>query len=303
MIRLFGTDQTQMTSELVLMWGSLFVKMPITGDDTTDLSRLRTLTSTVFNMFLDKYTRMYELFAITYEPLENYNMVESGNDTSTGTVGGTSTVTDIGTNKEVRNLATSYTSKGQDETTGTEVVAHNTTDTVTHDTNDVTTFGRKVATTGSSSSKLDNTSTDTVAPFDSDAFFNNSQTTGVSNNTGTDTSDVTNSGQDSTLFKGTDTTTHTGTDSTGTNTVTESTKTDTSTNTGSVDFTNKAESSTTYNDNKSENATHSLTRHGNIGVTTSQQMLLSELELIPKKQIKFEFFNDLKQLILIGIYN
>lgn len=302
MIRLFGTDQNQMTTELVLMWGSLLVNVPVTGDDSTDLSRLRTLTSYVFNMYFEKYVRMSDLFAITYAPLENYNMIETGNDNITGTNGGSSSVTDSGTNREVRNLATSYTSTGQDETTNSNTVTHNTTDTLTHNTNDITTFGRKIATTGSSSSTLDNTSTDTVAPFDSDAFFNNSQTTGVSSNTGTDTSNVTNSGHDSTQVTGTDTTTHTGTESTSSSSVTDTTKTDSGTNTGSIDTTNNTQSSTTYSDNKSENTTHSLTRHGNIGVTTSQQMLQSELELIPKKQIKFEFYNDLKRLILIGIY-
>ena len=303
MIRLFGADQNQMTTELVLLWGSLLVNVPVTGNDTTDLSRLRALTSYVFNMYLEKYARMSELFAITYSPLENYNMIETGNDSITGTNGGSSSVTDSGTNREVRNLSTSYTSTGQDETTNSNTVTHNTTDTLTHNTNDIITFGRKVATTGSSSSTLDNTSTDTVAPFDSDAFFNNSQTTGVSSNTGTDTSNVTNSGHDSTQVTGTDTTTHTGTESTSSSSVTDTTKTDSGTNTGSIDTTNNTQSSTTYSDNKSENTTHSLTRHGNIGVTTSQQMLQSELELIPKKQLKFEFYNDLKRLILIGIYN
>lgn len=303
MIRLFGADQNQMTNELVLMWGSLLVNVPITGDDTTDLSRLRTLTSYVFNMYLEKYARMSELFSINYSPLENYNMIETGNDSITGTNGGSSSVTDSGTNKEVRNLATSYTSTGQDETTNSNTVTHNTTDTLTHNTSDITTFGRKVATTGSSSSTLDSTSTDTVAPFDSDAFFNNTQSNGVSSNTGTDTSNVTNSGHDSTQVTGTDTTTHTGTESTSSSSVTDTTKTDSGTNTGSIDTTSNTQSSTTYSDNKSENTTHTLTRRGNIGVTTSQQMLESELELIPKKQIKFEFYNDLKRLILIGIYN
>lgn len=302
MRRLFGTDQEQMTNELMLMWGGLLVNVPVTGNDNTDLSRLKTQTSYVFNMYFEKYVHMFDLFAINYSPLENYNMTESGSDNLTGTNGGTSSVTDSGTNKEVRNLATSYTSTGKDETTGSSTVTHNTTDTLTHNIRDITTFGRKVATTGSTSSTLDNTSTDTVAPFDSDAFFNNTQTTGSTSNSGTDTSNVTNSGHDDTQYTGTDTTTHTGTDTTASSSTTDTTKTDSGTNTGSVDITNSAQSSTTYSDNKSENTTHTLTRRGNIGVTTAQQMLEAELELIPKKQIKFEFYNDLKRLILIGIY-
>lgn len=302
MTRLFSATQTQMASELALLYGNLFVNIHSIGDSTADITNLRLKTSLVYNMMLDKYTKMERLFSIEYEPLENYNMIESGSNNSTGSNGGTSSVTDSGTNRETRDLATSYTSTGQDETTDSNTVTHNTTDTLTHNTNDTTTFGHKVATTGSSSSTLDNTSTDTVAPFDSDAFFNNTQTTGMSSNTGTDTSNVTNSGQDSTQVTGTDTTTHTGTESTSSSSVTDSTKTDAGTNTGTIDIATSTQSSTTYSDNKSENTTHTLIRHGNIGVTTSQQMLESELELIPKKQVKFEFYNDLKRLILIGIY-
>ncbi len=302
MTHLFGTNQNQMTSEMVMMSGSVLVNVPVTGNDDTDLSRLRTLTSTVFNMYIDKYTKMHELFSIDYEPLENYNMVESGSDSSTGTNDGTSNVTDSGTNTEVRDLATSYTSTGQDSETGTNTVTYDTTDTVTHNTTDTTTFGHSVATTGNTSSTLNNTSTDTVAPFDSETFFNNTQTTGATSNTGTDTSSVVNSGQDSTKATGTDTTTHTGTEGTSSSNTTNTTKTDSGTNTGSVETTNNTQSSTSYSDNKTESTTHNLTRRGNIGVTTAQQMLESELELIPKKQVKFEFYNDLKRLILIGLY-
>ena len=302
MTHLFGTDQIQMTSELVMMSGNVLVNVPVTGNDDTDLSHLRTLTSTVFNMYIDKYTKMHELFSIDYEPLENYNMVESGSDSLTGANDGNSSATDSGTNTEVRDLATSYISTGQDSETGSNTITYNTTDTVTHNTTDTTTFGRSVATTGSTSNTLNNTSTDTVAPFDSEVFFNNTQTTGATSNTGTDTSSVVNSGQDSTKATGTDTTAHTGTEGTSSSNTTNTTKTDSGTNTGSVETTNSTQSSTSYRDSKTENTTHNLTRRGNIGVTTAQQMLVSELELIPKKQVKFEFYNDLKRLMLIGLY-
>lgn len=302
MTRLFSATQAQMTAELTLLWGNLFVNVHSTGDSTSDITNLRLKTSLVYNMMLDKYTKMQSLFSIEYAPLENYNMVESGSVDLTGTNDGTSNVTDSGTNTEIRDLATSYTSTGQDSTTGSNTVTYDTTDTVTHNTTDTTTFGRSVATTGSTSNTLNNTSTDTVAPFDSEVFFNNSQTTGATSNTGTDSSNVVNSGQDSTKATGTDTTAHTGTEGISSSSTTNTTKTDSGTNTGSVDTTSNTESSTTYTDNKTENTTHNLTRHGNIGVTTSQQMLMSELELIPKRQLKFEFYNDIKQLILIGIY-
>lgn len=302
MTRLFSATQTQMSTELDLLYGSLFVNIHSTGDSTADIANLRLKTSLVYNMMLEKYTKMQSLFAIDYEPLENYNMIENGTTSSTGTGGGTSESTDSGTNTEVRDLATSYTSTGQDTATGSNTITYDTSDTVTHNTSDTTTFGRSVATTGNTSSTLNNTSTDTVAPFDSEVFFNNTQTTGATSNTGTDTSSVVNSGQDSTKVTGTDTTAHTGTEGTSSSSTTDTTKTDSGTNTGSVETTNSTQSSASYSDSKSENGTHTLTRHGNIGVTTSQQMLQSELDLIPRRQLKFEFYNDIKQLILIGIY-
>lgn len=302
MTRLFSTNQNRMTSELVMMWGSVLVNLPVTGNDNTDLSRLRALTSTVFYMYIDKYTKMQALFSIEYAPLENYNMTESGSEDSSGTNESTTNATDNGTATEVRDLATSYTSTGQDSTTGSNTITYNTTDTTTHNTTDTTTYGHTVATTGNTSNTLNNTTTDTVAPFDSETFFNNTQTTGANTSTGTDTSNVTNSGQDSTKATGTDTTAHTGTEGTSSSNTTDTTKTDSGTNTGSVETTNSTQSSTLYSGNTTENTTHTLTRRGNIGVTTAQQMLESELELIPKKQIKFEFYNDLKRLILIGLY-
>lgn len=302
MTRLFSATQTQMSAELDLLYGNLFVNIHSIGDSTSDIANLRLKTSLVYNMMLDKYTKMERLFSIEYEPLENYNMIETGSDSSTGTNDGTSSATDNGTSTEVRDLATSYTSTGQDNTTGSNAITYDTTDTVTHNTTDTTIFGHSVATTGNTSTTLNNTTTDTVAPFDSENFFNNTQTTGATSNTGSDTSNVANSGQDSTKVTGTDTTEHTGTEGTTSTNTTNTTKTDSGTNTGSVETTNNTQSSTSYSDNKTENTTHNLTRRGNIGVTTAQQMLESELELIPKKQLKFEFYNDIKQLILIGIY-
>lgn len=50
------------------------------------------------------------------------------------------------------------------------------------------------------------------------------------------------------------------------------------------------------------NDTHVLTRHGNIGVTTTQKMYEAELNLIPKKQTFLEFYKDWKNLALMCVY-
>lgn len=61
-----------------------------------------------------------------------------------------------------------------------------------------------------------------------------------------------------------------------------------------------------WDDNKSqviekETGTEDLTRHGNIGVTTTQQMINQELEL--RKTVYFEeVFKDIDKILTIGIY-
>lgn len=370
MTRLFSATQSQMTAELTLLWGDLFVNVHSTGDNTADIANLRLKTSLVYNMMLDKYTKMQSLFSIEYAPLENYNMVESGTTSSTGTGEGTTEVADsgtisnnttdnstgehttavTGTNTETRNLETTLTSTSEDETTGTDTTTRNTTDATTYNTLDTTantdvvtnnttdtlTHGLTSVTSGISTSSSENTTTDKVAPFDTEQFFNDNQSTSGTTNSGTDSNTVTNSGNDTTAHTGTittntngtaartgtDTVTHTGNDTNNNHSITETTKTDSGSNTGSVENSTisntndrdlqsrvtaitgstSTETTTTYSDSKEENGSHTLTRRGNIGVTTAQQMLESELELIPKKQVKFEFYNDLKRLILIGLY-
>ena len=71
--------------------------------------------------------------------------------------------------------------------------------------------------------------------------------------------------------------------------------------TGSESDTESGSHSDTRTDNLAHSITKSHTRSGNIGVTTSQQMLESELELW-----KYDFFegvyNDLDQILTIPIY-
>lgn len=370
MARLFSATQTQMSTELDLLYGNLFVNIHSSGDSTADIASLRLKTSLVYNMMLDKYTKMQSLFSIEYEPLENYNMIENGTTSSTGTGGGTSEVTDSGTTSnstsdnvtnertvtaessasESHSLETSLTSTSEDEVTGTDTLTHDTvsatthntqdttsnTDTVTNNTADTLAHGLTTVASGTSSSISENTVTDKVAPFDTEQFFNDNQSTTGSSVNGSDSTRTAHSGNDTTTHTGTvttdtqgtvsrtgtDTVKQTGDDTTVSHSLAAATKTDSGTDSGNTESSSSnnstetelqsrvmtatgntsTETSTTYSDSKSENGTHTLTRHGNIGVTTSQQMLMSELELIPKRQLKFEFYNDIKQLLLIGIY-
>lgn len=140
--------------------------------------------------------------------------------------------------------------------------------------------------------------------------------TDTTTHTGTDT--TLHTGTDTTAHTGTDTTMHTGTDTTrrtGTDTETH-TGTDTETHTGTDTTTHTGTSGITYNTTDANTGTqtdtesgrntktrnYTLTRRGNIGVTTSQQMLQSERELWTWNFFRDIVFPDLDRILTIPVY-
>lgn len=174
----FSKSGAEITRELNLLYGDLYINRLAPSNKQEAEAYLNSVTSTVFNMYYDKYREMLALNEIDYSPLDNYNMQENGTDNGTRTG---NTTTD--TQDNARHSDTSY---------------------------------------------------DTVEPKLS------STDEGASSSSGSNTS--------------------------------------------------------VYND------THVLRRHGNIGVTTTQKMYEAELNLIPKKQVVFEFYKDWKSLVLMCIY-
>ena len=55
-------------------------------------------------------------------------------------------------------------------------------------------------------------------------------------------------------------------------------------------------------DLETESGTRELTRHGNIGVTTSQQMLESEIELRSKNNFMLMLLNDVSKILCLSVY-
>lgn len=70
---------------------------------------------------------------------------------------------------------------------------------------------------------------------------------------------------------------------------------------GTVSRTGNEITSNTRTDNLTETAEHMFTREGNIGVTTSQQMIESEIEL-RKKQFYNIVFNDIINYVCLHVY-
>lgn len=265
------------------------------------------LAKVVFSMNHENWDRLYLALQEEYDPLQNYN----------GT--------------ETRTIVTDETGASTLARTGTESTDSDFVDTTTKSGNEV------IASSGSDSLKKTGTDTETV---DSDVSetkngTNNTTTSNSTNSTNSGSEDDSIYGFNSTSASPSDksvtssngTETSNGTDNT---TVSETKGTDidtTTTNThNTTDTQTYGKSDThTYNDVKDErsnNASSVLTldttdtgstsghsesvdsmhREGNLGVTTSQQMLESEFEL----RIKYRFFDvvfgDIDKTLCLAIY-
>ena len=181
------------------------------------------------------YVKLWETTQIEYDPIENYSMVESGKDTTSGTTSNT-----IGSQ-------TSETSGNNNATYGQAVQTGKTTNTKTGSQTD----GRY------------------ITPYDT----NEEQ---LAEKTKTDYSNITDSAESN---------------------VTNAEHSDSATTTTNTTLGARTDSGT-----NSSSTTHEFKRSGNIGVTTSQQMLQSERDIA-----MFNFMaivsHDIIKLITICIYD
>ena len=219
--------------------------------------------------FLDKWNREFETLSLEYNPIENYSMTE--------TMRGDERITAYGrTNTRTDDLSHTITTNETGETSIEATVTPDTTETVTPDTTvTVTPDTTETVTPNTSQTVTPNTVTTNqrdVCGFNS-ATASPSETTtetraGTETTATTGTTTTTREGTETTATTGTTTTTRTGTESTESTGETESTRREVGANTGTVSSVDGGRDVETRN--------YTLTRSGNIGVTTSQQMLESE---------------------------
>ena len=178
-----------------------------------------------------KYAKLVAAATAEYDPIENYNMTESGTDirtpdlTSALTLGTTSTMTDT---------------RGTSGTTTTSTKLN------------------QSRTTTETPNQYTETSTHKVSPYDNPGFTDEYSDTSVQS--GSKTVSESYSGN-----------------------ADETTVTGSSTNSGGTSTTNSG--TNTNRETGTDTTTHSLTRKGNAGVTTTQQILESELSLADKMNI------------------
>lgn len=206
----------------------------------------------VYNTNKIKYEKLVSAATAEYNPIDNYNMIESSTDVRTPDLTNQLTLSTTTAMTDTRTTTTegdSTTTNKLNQTKSTTETPNNFTETSTHEVN----------------------------PYDNPGFVNESKDTSVQSGTRTVAesysgtpdetivnagSTVTNSGGTSTTNSGTNTTKETGTDTTE----------------------------------------HELTRRGNIGVTTSQQMLESEMALAEKMNIFKIIEQDLAGKVFLQVW-
>ena len=236
------------------------------------------------------FERMYDALRAEYSPIENYDRTEdikreykdSGIDRETLTLGSSTTSKHTGTDEEINTLerSTTVAQTGKDQETATlgssTTVVHTGTDTDTMQGGGSTEKG--------------------VSAYNDNGYTNREKDTETQNSTNTKqyntTETNTGSGSDEKTQTYDSTVTNTGRDSDEKKQTYDSTVT----NTGSG-------SDKTQTDYGKQHTEAENTRvHGNIGVTTSQQMIESEISLRAKYDIYKIISREFEREFLVQIY-
>ena len=248
--------------------GDLEIRYRLEDSALENPSIIKNIIVNLYNANKYKYETLYNTTLLKYEPLQNYDRTEEVTDNTerTGTDDTTfGSRTDTSTANNTTNIGAQDNTNKDDETT--KIGAINT------------------ETNSSTSKKGSESNEKEVAPYDSENYYKQEKDT-LSFTNRSDTNNST-------------TTTNARTD-TRTNTITEKmgARKDTTESSMSNTF---GEHTDSTNRNENETYTHKSHMYGNIGVTTSQQMLESE-----RKVAYFNFVSivahDIIKLIAICIY-
>lgn len=236
------------TSPLV---DSLIVENNLTDNSKTMLAM------SIFSIYSNKWSRLYRILSLEYEPIENYNMTETEKTTSTNENTDTITINTTNSNDITETNTGTNTSNDSENTTGKNVITDSRTITENNNvTNNNSLYG-----------------------------FNSVSGVNADSQNGTETRNTTDENTHNDDLKGTHTNEHS--ENINISKVTAQ-KNDI-----------KDIKDGTHNENSSQDRT--LSRHGNIGVTTSQQMINSEIDLW-----QWDFFSgvfkDIDKILTIQTY-
>lgn len=221
--------------------------VPLTTEQRTKIAGM------LYNLFNRKWTRLWAIYDVEYNPISNYDMTETESIASSGSSSGTETGT---ITKDLDNDTTNTRTEGGSKSVVTD---SNSTQTGT------------VANEGSNNTEngiFGFNSSDSVGSDDSSSTATNTRTDNLANSEDTTETETRNLTDNATINV-------------------DETQTETR---------NLADSRT---NTKTDNRT--LTRSGNIGVTTSQQMIMSEIELWKWNFFK-DVFEDIDSICCLDVY-
>ena len=248
--------------------GELEIRYRLEDSALENPSIIQNIIVNLYNANKYKYETLYNTTLLKYEPLQNYDKTEEVTDNTERT----------GTND------TTFGSRTDNSTTNntTNIGAQDNTNTD----NETTKIGTINTETNSTTSKKGSESNEKeVAPYDSESYYKQEKDTlSFTNRSDTNNSTTTTNAR-------TDTRTNTTTEKVGAR---EDTITSSTSNTfgGHTDAISR---------NENETYTHKSHMYGNIGVTTSQQMLESEREVAYFNFVSI-VAHDIIKLIAICIY-
>ena len=256
----------------------------------------------ILQLYGDKWSHIWDLYQLDYNPIENYNMIESGSDvnTKTGSLDRSGAMTRTGSldRSGAMTRTGSLDRSGAVTRTGNEVV------------NDDLSYSGKEANTRTGNIEDTGAKADNQADRDSKIYGYNSST-GVNSESDTQQSShkntqTFNNVKDERSFTDRQdnrdvTTTYNSVADTDSRKETYNNIADTDTR--KETYNNIADTDTrkeTYNNIK-DTGSHSLTRSGNIGTTTTQMMAESEIEY--RKHLFFEMvFSDIDHILTLPVY-
>lgn len=238
-IEYLGRSGNKIITPLLDSMAELNTDTKLTADQVTLLAKI------IHAKFNNTWNKLYATTTVEYNPINNYDMIETETTTDASTSDSTATST-------TNNIST------------TDIIDH-VVDSGIQESTDTLNKNNTTKTSGSDNTSKFGFNTATAVPTDS----SNAQTSQESTDTSTDTNKQSNNSQSDT----------------------------TSNNTTSADTKNTS----TDNNKTNHDIQRKLTRSGNIGVTTTQQMLESERQL--NTWIFFEHvYQDIDSILTTSTY-
>lgn len=279
---------------------SPLVENYLSDDETlSDENRLE-LSMIIFSIFGDKWSKLWEAWNMEYNPIENYSMVEDGTDQDKHTGNDATTRTGSEDNSGAITKTGTETNSGAVVRSGSEKDSGKVTKTGSERDSGSNVRSGSQQDAGSAADNTRNSNHNVYGFNSSSGVPSDADTETASHKNITTYNDVTDTISNTHTYQSVEDETD--------KTHTYNNVTDTDTRAKTYNLSDADTRKKTYNNIKDEatfnsqhDLRHHLTRSGNIGVTTSQQMLESELDL--RQWIYFEnVMKDIDSLLTLNIY-